>query len=77
MKASLKMAKSMAKVRNKWLLYDLLILTLFDDSIGKLFWNNGDKYEGKFKDGKEHGQGKKQVITLWFIDSNIVWWFDR
>ena len=32
--------------------------------IGKLFWNNGDRYEGKFKDGKEHGQGKKQVITL-------------
>jgi len=37
---------------------------LFDDSIGKWFWNNGDRYEGEWKDGKEHGQGKKQVITL-------------
>jgi len=52
MKASGKMANSMAKVRNKWLIYDLLILTLFDDSIGKWFWNNGERYEGKLKDGK-------------------------
>jgi len=77
MKASGKMTKCMAKVRNKWLLYDLLIQTLFDDSIGKWFWNNGNRYEGEWKDDKKHGQGKKQVITLWFIDSNIVWWFDR
>jgi len=48
--------------------YDLLILALFDDSIGKCFWNNGNRYEGKLKDGNRHGQGKKQVITLWFID---------
>jgi len=73
MKASGKMATGMAKVRNKWLLYDLLILTLFDDSIGEWFGNDGDRYEGEWKDGKYHGQGKKQVITLWFIDSNIVW----
>jgi len=77
MKASGKIANTMAKVRNKWLLYDLLILTLLDDSIGKWFGNNGDRYEGEWKDGNRHGQGKKQVITLWFIDSNIAWWFDR
>jgi len=52
--------------------YDLLILTLLDDSIGKYFWNNGDRYEGEWKDGKYHGEGKKQAITLCFIDSNIV-----
>jgi len=27
--------------------------------IGKLFLNNGDKYEGEWKDDKKHGQGKK------------------
>jgi len=52
MKASGKMATGMAKVRNNRLLYDLLILTLFDNSIGKWFGNNGNIYEGKFKDGK-------------------------
>jgi len=46
MKASGKMVKGMAKVRKSDLLYDLLILTLFDDSIGKFFWKNGDRYEG-------------------------------
>ena len=67
----------MAKVRNKWLLYNLLILTLFDDLIGEWFGNNGNRYEGEWKDGKEHGQGKKQVITLWLIYTNNDWWFDR
>ena len=57
MKASLKMTNSMAKV-----LYDLLTLTMFDDSIGKWFGNNGDKYEGEWKDGKRHSQCKKEVI---------------
>jgi len=44
--------------------YDLLILTLFDDLIGKRFRNNGDRYEGEWKNDHRHGQGKKQVITL-------------
>ena len=57
MKVSLKMANSMAKVSD--LLDDLLILTLFDDLIGKQFGNNGDRYEGEFKDGKQYGQGMK------------------
>ena len=50
---------------------------MFDDSIGKWLGNNGDRYEGEWKDDKKHGEGKKQMITLWFIDSNIVWRFDR
>jgi len=60
MKVSGKMTKSMAKVRKSDLLCVLLILTLFDDSKGKLFWNNEIEYEGEWKDGKEHGQGKKE-----------------
>jgi len=43
MKESGKMAKSIAKVRKSDLLYDLLILTLFDDSIGKWFRNRDRK----------------------------------
>ena len=30
--------------------------------INKFFWNDGDRYEDKFKEGKQHGQGKKEVI---------------
>jgi len=60
MKESGKMTKSMARVRKSDLLCVLLILTLFDDSKGKLFWNNEIEYEGEWKDGKEHGQGKKE-----------------
>jgi len=78
MKASGKMTKSMAKVRKSDFLYDLFILTLYlDDSLGKWFENNGDKYEGQWKDDKKHGQGKKKGFALWFFDSNIVWWFKR
>jgi len=36
-----------------------LILIFFDDSIGKFFWINGDRYEGEWKDDKKHGYGKK------------------
>jgi len=39
-----------------------LILTLFDDTLGEYFWNNGNRYEGEWKDDKKHGQGKKEVI---------------
>ena len=60
MKASGKMAKSMVKVRKSDLLYYLLILPLFDDAKGKLFYNNEIEYEGEWKDGEKHGQGKKE-----------------
>jgi len=39
-----------------------LILTLFNALIGKKFYNNGDRYEGEWKDGKKHGQGKKSYL---------------
>jgi len=38
---------------------DLFILTLFDDSTGKEFWNDENIYEGEWKDDKCNGQGKK------------------
>jgi len=58
MKASGKMANSKVEVRKKWLIYDLFILTLFDDSIGEWFGNNGNRYEGEFKNCLMHGLGK-------------------
>jgi len=62
MKASTKMVNIMAKVRKKWFSYDLLTLTLLDDSKGEWFGNKGSRYEGEYKDGKRHGQGKQKVI---------------
>jgi hypothetical protein len=36
----------------------------FNILIGEYFWNNGDKYEGEFKDGQENGQGKKRDLFI-------------
>jgi len=55
MKVSGRMIKSMAKVGKRDLLYPLLIQTFFGNAKGKLFWDNEIRYEGKWKDGKEHG----------------------
>ena len=41
---------------------NLLILTLFNTLIGTSFYNDGGRYEGEFKDGKKHGQGKKSDL---------------
>jgi len=60
MMVSGKMTMSMAKVRKSDLLYYLLIITSFNDSIGNMFYDNGDRYEGEWKDGKRHGKGKKE-----------------
>ena len=62
MKVSIKMASCMAKVKKN----DWLILSLFDDFVGKWFWNNGERYEGEWKDDIMHGKGKKEVIYLSF-----------
>jgi len=56
MKVNGKMVNCMAKVRNKWFIL-WLILSLFGDSLGKWFGNNGNRYEGEWKDGEQHGQG--------------------
>ena len=55
------------------LLNVLLILSLSDGSIGKWFGYFGIIYDGEWKDDKNHGQGKKEVINLCLIDFfNIV-----
>jgi len=33
-------------------------------SLGKLVWNDRGRYEGEFKDGMMHGEGKKEVISF-------------
>ena len=45
----------------------LLILTLFIDSIGEYFRNNGDRYEGEYKDDKIHGQGNKSALLNYLL----------
>jgi len=60
MKESGKMTRSMGKVRNKWFIeLFLLILTLFNAFIGKMFFNAESRYEGEWKDDKRNGYGKK------------------
>jgi len=49
------------------LLNYLLILTLFNDLIGEFFYNNGDRYEGEWKDDKKHGQGKKSALLSYLL----------
>jgi len=53
------MTNRMVKVRKNYFLNDILILTLLNAFIGKVFRNDGARYEGEWKDGKPHGQGKK------------------
>jgi hypothetical protein len=54
-----------------------LILTLFNAFIGEFFYNQGDRYEGEWKDGKKHGQGNKSVLLKLFTDLKIVECFNR
>jgi len=35
---------------------------LFDDSVGKWLGNNGNKYEGEWKDDKKHRSCKKELL---------------
>ena len=41
-----------------------MILTLFNAFIGKFFGNNGDRYEGDWKDDQMHGYGKKTDLFI-------------
>jgi len=40
-------------------MFFLEVYLFYSVSIGKYFWNDGKKYEGEYKDGKEHGKGMK------------------
>jgi len=54
------MTRGMVTVRNKWFIeWCLLILTLFNAFIGKLFFNAESRYEGEWKDDNINGLGKK------------------
>ena len=52
---------------------DLLLLILFNALIGKYFWNDGDRYEGEWKNGNKHGQGNK---SDWLNDLLILTLFN-
>jgi hypothetical protein len=41
--------------------------TLFIALIGKFFGNNGDRYEGEWKDDKAHGQGNKSALLNYLL----------
>jgi len=49
----------MDKVSKEWFLLSGFRIWNFA-LIGEYFWNDGDRYEGEWKDGKEQGQGKKK-----------------
>jgi len=44
-------------------------------SIGKKFWSDGNRYEGEWKDGTIHGQGKNNGLLSDSFDSNIDKYF--
>jgi len=49
---------------------------LLNALIGKKFYNSGDIYEGKWKEGKPHGQGKKsdflnEILILTLLNALI------
>jgi len=71
MKASIKMVNIMAKVKSD-LLYDLLILTLFD--ILKVSCSGIMESDMKASIKKTHfmARVKKKLFILWFIDSKII-----
>jgi len=52
MKASLKMASCMDKVRMKWFTLWFIYSNIVWWFLGKYFWNNENRYEGEWKDGK-------------------------
>ena len=52
---------------------DLLILTLFNTLIGEFFCNNGNRYEGEWKNDNMHGQGRK---SDWLNDLLILTLFN-
>ena len=60
MMASIKKTKSMAMVTKELFNLTFIGFHIFpNDNSGRIFWNNGSKYEGEWKDDKKHGHGKK------------------
>ena len=52
----------MDKVSRDFFFSGFNFLFCFKFQIGKFFWNDGNRYEGEWKDDKKNGQGKKSDI---------------
>ena len=73
MKESGKMASSLIKVRKViFIEWFWLILTLFNAWTGEFFYNNGDRYEGEFRDDWINGKGKKFDSNGKLIEEGII-----
>jgi len=60
MKDSSRITNQMDKVCTSYFLFFALFFMLC--FIGQYFSNDGNRYEGEYKDGKFHGQGKNEVF---------------
>jgi len=40
------------------------MIILFNDLLGTYIWNDGNRYEGEWKDDNRHGQGKKSDLIV-------------
>jgi len=56
---------------------NLLLLAFYFASIGTKFHNNGDREEGKWKDGKKDDKCKKSDLFEIFLECYIVQCFNR
>lgn len=71
MKENQKMIKWMGKVHNKLIKIEeqsIIFLLACDTFKGKIFYKNGDKYEGEFKNDLKNGIGKKSQKLINYYD---------
>jgi len=52
----------------EWFIDSNIVHTL----IGKFFYNNGDRYEGKWKNAMKHGQGKKTDLLILTLFNTLI-----
>jgi len=45
---------------------------LFNPLIGEYFKNNGDRYEGEWKNGEFNGQGKKSCLLFFILFHALI-----
>jgi len=64
MKDRSRITNEMDKVCTSYYLFFAIFFMLW--FIGSYFFDNGETYEGEWKDGNRHGQGMKEVIYLMF-----------
>jgi len=66
MKERSRITNKMDKVSRESFLFNAFRFFYFS-LIGKFFWNDGDRYEGEWKDGKRNGQGKKSALLNYLL----------